>query len=246
MHARAAKCGANAPRVLDSAWEPIYIRGMRSSDEHTRGLEDESYRELRFLEEVDSSPDLSQRQLARRLGIALGVANLLVHSLAGRGYIKVTHLSWRRWVYVVTPKGMRRKLQLTVAYIDRFFDHYRRVKHLLREDIGVLMLNKESRVAIVGTTELAELAFLVLRDLGVDEIEVFERNPTRHEFLGMRVQELGSIEPGEFAKVVIAVSSDADGSRNELYASGVSDSQVLELLRPVTSENGEDGRQEPE
>ncbi len=219
---------------------------MRSSDEHSRGLEDDSYRELRVLEEVDSSPDLSQRQLARRLGIALGVANLLVRSLASRGYIKVTHLSWRRWVYVVTPKGMRRKLHLTIAYVDRFFDHYRRVRLLLREDIGDLMLNKESRVAIVGTTELAELAYLALRDLGVDEIEVFERNPKRQDFLGMRVQELGSIEPGEFAKVVIAVPNDADGSRNELYASGVSDSQVLELFRPAASEYGEDGRQEPQ
>ena len=217
---------------------------MRSSSEHSKSLEDTSYRELRLLEEVDSSPDLSQRQLARRLGIALGVANLLVRSLASKGYIKVTHLSWKRWVYVVTPKGMARKVNLTLAYVERFFGHYRRVRQLLREEFSNLTLNKESRVAIVGTTELAELAFLGLRELGVDDIEVFERDPKREDFLGMRVQELVSIDPRDFAKVVIAIPGDADGTRDDLYVSGASDAQVLQLLKTPRPEWGADGGQE--
>ena len=216
---------------------------MRSSDEQSKNLEDISYRELRLLEEVDSSPDLSQRQLARRLGIALGVANLLVRRLATKGYIKVTHLSWRRWVYVITPRGMARKVQLTLAYIDRFMDHYQRVRHILREDFSTLPLNKESRVAIVGTTELAELAYLALRDVGVDDIDVFARNSDTPQFLGMPVRALEAIEPGEYAKVVVADSSHQDAAREEVYASGVSDSQVVELLRPQgwTSVDPEEG-----
>ena len=216
---------------------------MRSSDEQSKNLEDISYRELRLLEEVDSSPDLSQRQLARRLGIALGVANLLVKRLATKGYIKVTHLSWRRWVYVITPRGMARKVQLTLAYIDRFMDHYQRVRRILREDFSTLPLNKESRVAIVGTTELAELAYLALRDIGVDDIDVFARNSDTPRFLGMPVRALEAIEPGEYAKVVVADSSHQDAAREEVYASGVSDSQVVELLRPQgwTSVDPEEG-----
>ena len=216
---------------------------MRSSDEQSKNLEDISYRELRLLEEVDSSPDLSQRQLARRLGIALGVANLLVRRLATKGYIKVTHLSWRRWVYVITPRGMARKVQLTLAYIDRFMDHYQRVRRILREDFSTLPLNKESRVAIVGTTELAELAYLALRDIGVDDIDVFARNSDTPRFLGMPVRALEAIEPGGYAKVVVADSSHQDAAREEVYASGVSDSQVVELLRPQgwTSVDPEEG-----
>ena len=214
---------------------------MRSSNEHTKGLEDSSYRELRLLEEVDRSPDLSQRQLARRLGIALGVANLLVRSLASRGYIKITHLSWKRWVYVVTPKGMTRKLHLTVAYVERFFQHYRRVRQLVREDISDLPLNRESRVAIIGTSDMAELTYLALKDAGVDEIEVFEKSPSRPTFLGMPVRELGVIEPDSYAKVVIVDSSEQDGVRAELYATGVSESQVVELLQARGGEREADG-----
>ena len=209
---------------------------MRSSDEQSPNLEDTSYRELRLLEEVDNSPDLSQRQLARQLGVALGVANLLLRRGAKQGYIRITQLGWRRWAYFVTPNGMARKLHLTVAYVERFIGHYRRVRQLLAEDIGSLPLNRESRVAIVGTTEVAELAFLALRDIGVDDIEVFEHSPSKVNFLGMRVRELDSIDATGFAKVVIADSHSRSGSLEQAQAAGVSDSQVVQLLRPRSPE----------
>ena len=203
---------------------------MRSADEHTKTLEDPFYRELRVLEEVDSSPDLSQRRLAYQLGIALGVTNLLVRKLAKQGYIRVTQLSWKRWAYALTPAGMTRKLYLTKAYIERFIDHYRRVRHLLREDLRSQPLSTESRVAIVGTTELAELAFLALRDIGVHDIEVFTRNADCRIFLGIPVKELGTLTPSRYAKVIFAGTGDLEGSRKELHACGVSESQIVEIL----------------
>ena len=229
--------GAHLPmtshyRYLTRYSVSYYSLFMRSSDEHIKDLEGLSYRELRLLEEVDTSPDLNQRQLARRLGVALGVANLLLRRGARQGYIRITQLGWRRWAYFVTPKGMSRKLHLTLAYIERFLSHYQRVRRLLSEDISNLPLNKESCVAIVGTSELAELAFLALRDIGVEDIEVFERSPRKPQFLGIRVQELGAIVPDSYAKVVVADSGDSSNLLNELYTAGVSESQVVELLHP--------------
>lgn len=217
---------------LDRLRERIYIHSMRSLNEQTNSLEDASYREMRLLEEVVDNPDLSQRQLARRLGIALGVANLLVRNLAKKGYIKVSQLGWKRWVYVVTPNGMTRKVQLTIGYVERFINHYRRVRQLLYDDLSDLPLNEESRVAIVGTTELTELTFLALKDLGVDDIEVFERQPTRERFLGIRVQELDSLDPSYYSKVVISLPGAQNGLVEELRSSGVSEVQLVELLQP--------------
>ena len=51
-----------------------------NNNDRADSLEGGSYRELRLLEEVDSTPEVSQRHLARRLGIALGVANLLMRN----------------------------------------------------------------------------------------------------------------------------------------------------------------------
>ena len=50
-------------------------------NEKGNGLEGVAYRELRLLEEVDLTPEVSQRHLAHQLGVALGVTNLLLRSL---------------------------------------------------------------------------------------------------------------------------------------------------------------------
>ena len=176
---------------------------MRSENEHTNKVEDISYKELRALEEIDQNPELTQRQLSRKMGVALGVGNLLLKNLAKKGYIKVTHLSWKRWIYVVTPKGMTRKLNLTLAYIESFLGHYRRVKKILKENLNSLTLNKESRVAIIGTGELAELAYLALLDIGVDEIDIYGDEDDKPIFLGMDVRYVNNMEVNGYSKIVV-------------------------------------------
>ena len=203
---------------------------MRSENEHVDKIEDISYKELRVLEEIDQDPELTQRQLSRRMGVALGVGNLLLKNLAKKGYVKVTHLSWKRWIYVITPKGMTRKVNLTLSYIESFLGHYRRVKKILKENFNSLTLNKESKVAIVGTGELAELAYLALLDIGVDEIDVFGNEHDKHVFLGMDVVSIQNIEAEDYSKIVVT-SEDIDVINATLKEKSAESSQVVGLLK---------------
>ena len=203
---------------------------MRSENEHTNKIEDVSYKELRLLEEIEQDPELSQRQLSRRMGVALGVGNLLLKNLAKKGYIKVTHLSWKRWIYVITPKGMTRKVNLTLSYIESFLGHYRRVKKILKENFNSLTLNKESKVAIVGTGELAELAYLALLDIGVDEIDMFGNENDKHIFLGMNVVSIQDIEVNDYSKIVVT-SDDIDVINTSLKEKSAETSRIVGLLK---------------
>ena len=117
----------------------------RDNELHDR-LEDESYKELRLLEEVDQTPQVSQRHLARRLNIALGVANFLLRSLAKRGYIRETRVGWKRWAYAVTPAGIARKVHLSRAYVEHILNHYQRVRVLVRKEFGDLKLDQVNHV----------------------------------------------------------------------------------------------------
>lgn len=203
---------------------------MRSEDEHTNKVEDISYKELRALEEIDQNPELTQRQLSRKMGVALGVGNLLLKNLAKKGYIKVTHLSWKRWIYVVTPKGMTRKLNLTLAYIESFLGHYRRVKKILKENLNSLTLNKESRVAIIGTGELAELAYLALLDIGVDEIDIYGDEDDKPIFLGMDVRYVNNMEVNGYSKIVVT-SEDIGSVHTVLKEQSYDSNKIVGLLQ---------------
>ena len=60
---------------------------MSSRNEHKDLSDINTERELGLLNEVQQQPDATQRQLSVKLGIALGMTNLLLHSLAEKGYI---------------------------------------------------------------------------------------------------------------------------------------------------------------
>ena len=210
---------------------------MRSKNEQPEdrapGLSDQSsyYREMRLLNEVESYPNVSQRELAGRLGIALGMTNLILHSLVQRGYIRMSKAGWKRWMYALTPEGFLRKVQLTLAYIHRFVDQYRKVRDTLRNELALEQLNAESRVAMYGAGEFAELVYLGLRDLGIEEIEVFEADPdVGAKFLGMRVQDINNFQETRFDRVVIAVLGETEQQYAQLTNVGAPKEKMVFLL----------------
>ena len=91
----------------------------RSNVEHGGCLEDEiHYKLLKVLEE---NPDVTQRELAARLGISLGKANYCLRALMGRGWVKMDN--FRRnpnkmgYVYLLTPKGIEEKTRFAVRFL---------------------------------------------------------------------------------------------------------------------------------
>ena len=132
---------------------------------------------------------------------------------------------------MLTPAGVTRKVQLTLGYVERFHDHYRRVRALLRQDLLAHTVGPESRIAVYGTTELAELMYLVLRDMGVTRIDFYDADGQAESFLGLPVRGLDRLPPGDYVKVAVAYPTDIDARCRELYLRGVSPSQIITLLQ---------------
>ena len=179
---------------------------MRSQNEPKQSeSSNSSNKELRVLAEVEITPDITQRQLSQKVGISLGIANALLRNLVRKGYLRSQQASWKRWVYTLTPEGVSHKIRLTVAYVRRFVNHYHTVRQILREQLEPLNLHEESRVAILGTGEFAELVFLGLKEFGISEIDVFATQPNeRDSFLGIPVRRLDDLNFGEYDRVLVS------------------------------------------
>ena len=203
---------------------------MRSDDEQKDPLSSSVHRELRLLTEVSETRDLTQRQLSLKVGIALGLTNVLIRNLIQKGYLRVSNASWKRRLYHLTPEGVSHKVRLTKGYISRVLDHYENVRITLREQMEGLNVNKESRVAVYGTNEFAELVFLGLREMGIEDIKIFDLNPGNlkdHMFLGMPVQNPSKINAGDYDKIVVASLSDAESHNAMLIELGVPVGKVV-------------------
>jgi DNA-binding MarR family transcriptional regulator len=115
---------------------------------------------LGMLNAVEENAVLTQRSLARGLGIALGLANAYLKRCVTKGYIKVTQAPANRYAYYLTPKGFAEKSRLTTQYLTNSFDFFR----LARNQCDALFAECEVkgwiRIALCGAGELAEIAIL--------------------------------------------------------------------------------------
>lgn len=77
------------------------------------------YKLMRVLE---ANPGISQRDVARKLGISLGKVNYCLQALVGKGWIKATNFknshNKAAYMYLLTPRGVEMKAALTVKYLQ--------------------------------------------------------------------------------------------------------------------------------
>ena len=91
--------------------------------------EDVHFRVLRVLSD---RPGLSQREIARELGVSLGAVNYCLRALVEKGQIKVQNFrasdNKLRYAYILTPRGIAQKAQLTGAFLKRKIAEYEALK----------------------------------------------------------------------------------------------------------------------
>ena len=98
-------------------------------------LTDETrYRILKILE---ATPDASQRDIARELGISLGRVNFCLKALVEKGLVKVNNFkhnpSKRAYLYFLTPKGVDEKARVTLRFLKSKLDEYENIKAQIEE-----------------------------------------------------------------------------------------------------------------
>ena len=90
---------------------------------------DVHFRVLHLLEE---EPNLTQRELAERLGISLGGVNYCVKALIDIGHIKAGNFKKNPdksvYLYLLTTKGINEKVHLTAGFLKRKMAEYQTLK----------------------------------------------------------------------------------------------------------------------
>jgi EPS-associated MarR family transcriptional regulator len=111
--------------------EPIEPSAREPTSDHA-GTSDAQLFMLRLL---DEHPNLSQRELAHRLGVSLGKSHYLLRALLSKGWVKVGN--FRRsdnkaaYAYLLTPSGVREKAALTRDFLARKEVEFGRLQELI-------------------------------------------------------------------------------------------------------------------
>ena len=189
----------------------------------------ESRRDLQLLEALEQQSTITQRTLATRLGIALGLTNLYLKRLIRKGYVKCVTVAPNRLVYSLTPRGVMRKARLTYEFMKYSLDFYRDARQHLRRSL-VQAVAQRRRIAVYGTGDAAELVFLLIREMGLELVAVFDGASDR-PFLGHPVLPIERHGEVAYDVMVVAVLERPAGTIKLLRQLGVPDTKVL-MLRP--------------
>jgi EPS-associated MarR family transcriptional regulator len=115
----------------------IVDKGEQTGDKvHPMNARDQEIR-YRLLKILSQQPSLSQRDMARQMGISLGKVNYCVSELAKRGLIDVIRFKSARnkipYTYVLTPRGMTEKARITANFLRRKVAEYEEIQRQIAE-----------------------------------------------------------------------------------------------------------------
>ena len=112
----------------------------------------------RLLKILSQDSDITQRYMAREMGISLGKVNDCLSELTKQGFIKIRRFrasgNKTQYIYLPTPRGLEEKARLTTTFLRRKVVEYKEIKKQikalsqeLREQGLGFELKKEMRVS---------------------------------------------------------------------------------------------------
>lgn len=129
--------------------------------------DEQDRRDLGLLEQIERDPDITQANLATRLGVAVGTVNWHIRRLVAKGYVKVKRAERKKLRYIITPEGIALRARLTVAYVENSMALYRRARKQAREALAQARQQGFDTVAIEGDGELADVCRLTCIESGM-------------------------------------------------------------------------------
>ena len=198
-----------------------------------RGSRANPARDLAVIIAIADHRCLTQRQIAADAGIAVSLANQSLQRLAREGLIHITRVRTNRLRYALTAWGEEQRVRLAHAKMCASLAQYREVRGALRAMLEPLLQSGRKRIALYGSGEVAELAYLLLKDHDCEVNNVFETRGGGR-FLGLPVQGMPELRPEEFESIVITLMDDLDAQAclEALAERGVSSEQIVTILPP--------------
>ena len=172
--------------------------------------EDSGYldvRELEILEKIENNGHLTQRDLSKEVGIALGLVNHLLRKMVKKGWIKIKNIDAKRIRYLITPEGAREKSSLSYKRVENTIHFYLEAKSVIKDKVIHLKNEGIEDVSIYGINHISEVLFIVLKELGLELAYVVDDNREGEVWFGYTIVNMDEFLKSN-ANVLILASFD--------------------------------------
>lgn len=193
---------------------------------------------LELLDVIGKNSEVSQRRLARHLGVALGLANSYLKRCVRKGLIKIIEAPANRYLYYLTPKGFSEKTSLTAQYLKRSFSFYREASKACERVFEQALQQGWNKILLCGMSDLAEIALLRASECQIEIVGLYDPHTERNRFANKSVwHDLSACEE-HHACVITDIRAPEMTYKDLLRHTGAQRILIPDVLRLTPNNNG--------
>ncbi len=189
-----------------------------------------TYKSLLLLDEISKGEPVSQRDLSKKLNIALGLVNSYVKNLVSKGYITVKAIPAKRYAYYLTPKGFAEKTRLTYHHLQNFTNLYREARRDFKELFNMLYGEGVRSVVFAGADEAAEIAYLSLQEFNIEFAGILDNERAGNDFFKYKIMPFEKIKEIEADFIIMSSFLKRDEIYKKLMELNISPEKISSIF----------------
>lgn len=181
-----------------------------------KSLDEKELITLNLLGLVEENSVITQRFIATKLGVALGLTNTYLKRCTKKGLIKIQQIPSNRYAYYLTPRGFAEKSRLTAEYLKQSFDFFRRARQNSDDLLKLCIKNGWTRIALAGKSDLTEIIILSATELNVELAGIIDAKAAETTSTYLNLPVVGKLsELGKLHALVITNMDDPQDTFDE-------------------------------
>ncbi len=188
-------------------------------------------RDLLLLKELAEAGHISQRSLAQRLGMGLGVVNRRIRAFLDAGFIRVVDSSVRPFAYQLTRRGEGYRTRLRHRRYEGVVGELRELQRHIEERLAKIGRMGIRRLVFYGSGEVMELTLPLAEAQGLEVVGLVDDDPAKHGISrgGLEVGRPDAVPSLEPDAVLITTFRHADEIKEKMDPEVRLGMPVLEL-----------------
>jgi len=199
----------------------------------------DSYKSLLLLDEISKGESLSQRDLSKRLNIALGLVNSYLKNLVSKGFVTINQIPAKRYAYYLTPTGFAEKTRLTYHLLQDYTNIYRNARREFRKLFEGLQKQGVGVVSFAGLDEVTEIAYLSLQEADIELQRVYDDDKRGKVFFKTAVAPFHDLTDTDGNIIILTTYLKRVAVYKKLLDQGIARERIYSIypLETLTKEN---------
>ena len=196
----------------------------------------DSKHDHQILQAIASGQQVTQRSLSNELGVALGLTNLLIRRLVGKGYVRMAGMGTRHVRYLMTPEGWEALGRATRLSLENTVNLYTKTREQIRQSLTVVAercavdQSGQKRVVFYGAGDVAEITYVSLQSTALTLVGVVDDH-RRGRFFDMTIHDPEQLTSDglngiPYSHVIVTSTRHTDAIQARISACGVPPSRV--------------------